>query len=323
MDMVSFFQFQLLKRHLVCCLSSIVWREGPANSCSPSWLQIVWGWEMHRMGVKSATKKYSVGKEGKGVSNAFSSTGAGVTQFLLSSQFRDRKGLVFLKILSDTTNLKKKKERKWGWGKYTGITVICLFPPWNGLGRRTQTHSGLSRGIWHMAVLKLGDHSLSTSTKFLPFVFFLKQHSVLDLLWKTNKNQIKSSPEIRLWWSLCQEPHYLWAVQISKTWNNTRYIDVNWTDQMAYYWSYATGEQMLYHQAMGMWSSLWKPHLLDRSQVDMLSFPFLIYTTSTGDRVRHFSDLPIFMYIMYEHGNFESKNEREKDTTLLNLNSHF
>lgn len=81
------------------------------------------------MGVKSATKKYSVGKEGKGVSNAFSSTGAGVTQFLLSSQFRDRKGLVFLKILSDTTNLKKKKERKWGWGKYTGITVICLFPP--------------------------------------------------------------------------------------------------------------------------------------------------------------------------------------------------
>lgn len=70
------------------------------------------------MGVKSATKKYSVGKEGKGVSNdAFSSTGAGVTQFLLSSQFRDRKGLVFLKILSDTTNLKKKKGKEMGVGE--------------------------------------------------------------------------------------------------------------------------------------------------------------------------------------------------------------
>lgn len=78
---------------------------------------------------------------------------------------------------------------------------LDFLPPWDGSRENKHIQWGKMRGFWQMAILKLGDHCFSNSVKFFAF---LKWHSDLDLLWKTNKNQVKSPPEIRLWYSLCR-----------------------------------------------------------------------------------------------------------------------
>lgn len=107
--MVLFFTDQLLKMHLLCCLSPIVSREGPANSCSSSWFKLL---EVRRYveWSEAGNQKEYWGRKGKGgTDDAFSSHRSWVKQFLFSRLFGNGQSVFSLKVLSAAMDLKKSK----------------------------------------------------------------------------------------------------------------------------------------------------------------------------------------------------------------------